>query len=95
MVVQDVLRDTADHDIGHAVAHFFNCFFGDGQRASGKGVATSKKQTKRNSRSKVGSGDTSNKQASCMSLSSESLWSDILEFAKVKYQVTETFSVLD
>lgn len=33
-----MLRDTADHDIGHAIAHFLNCLFGDCQTASGKGV---------------------------------------------------------
>lgn len=45
------------------------------------------KSTKGHSRSKVG-GVGARKQASNTSLSSESLWSDILEFAKVKYQVT-------
>ncbi|GKD68314.1 clustered mitochondria protein, partial [Tanacetum coccineum] len=95
--LKDVLRDTADHDIGQAVAHFFNCLFGDCQIASGKGVNSqsniqkkdaqaSGKSTKGNSRSKAGSVAGSRKQASCLSLSSESLWSDILEFAKVKYQ---------
>nr|GEU47496.1 clustered mitochondria protein [Tanacetum cinerariifolium] len=96
-ILKDVLRDTADHDIGQAVAHFFNCLFGDCQIASGKGVNSqskiqkkdaqaSGKSTKENSRSKAGSVVSSRKQASCLSLSSESLWSDILEFAKVKYQ---------
>lgn len=100
-ILKDVLRDTADHDIGHAVAHFFNCLFGDCQAVSvsGKAVANntqSKNQKKEaasgksTKRSKVGgaasSSSSSRKQASCMSLSSESLWADILEFAKVKYQ---------
>ncbi|KAI3676675.1 hypothetical protein L1987_86287 [Smallanthus sonchifolius] len=102
-ILKDVLRDTADHDIGHAIAHFFNCLFGDGQTASGKGVGNNNstqfknqkkdisghqalgKSTKGHSRSKAG-GVAARKQASCMSLSSESLWSNIFEFAKVKYQ---------
>ncbi|KAK1426603.1 hypothetical protein QVD17_15279 [Tagetes erecta] len=101
-ILKDILRDTADHDIGHAIAHFFNCLFGDGQTASGKGVGNNNtqfknqkkdtlghqalgKSTKGHSRSNVG-GFGARKQASMISLSSESLWSDILEFAKIKYQ---------
>lgn len=100
-ILKDVLRDTADHDIGHAVSHFFNCLFGDCQAVSGKGVANatqsknqkkdlsgnqaSGKSSKGHSRSKVGNA-ASRKQATCMNLSSESLWSDILEFAKAKYK---------
>ncbi|XP_024982819.1 clustered mitochondria protein isoform X1 [Cynara cardunculus var. scolymus] len=101
-ILKDILRDTADHDIGHAVAHFFNCLFGDCQAVSGKAVANttqsknqkkqdlsgnqaSGKSSKGHSRSKAGNA-TSRKQATCMNLSSESLWSDILEFAKAKYQ---------
>ncbi|KAF5822460.1 putative 43kDa postsynaptic protein [Helianthus annuus] len=97
-ILKDVLRDTADHDIGHAIAHFFNCLFGDCQTASGKGVGNNNtqsknqkkdvvagKSTKGHSRSKAG-GVATKKQASCMNLTSESLWSNILEFAKVKYQ---------
>lgn len=26
--MQDVLRDTQDHDLGPAISHFFNCFLG-------------------------------------------------------------------
>ncbi|KAD5802797.1 hypothetical protein R6Q59_023791 [Mikania micrantha] len=97
-ILKEVLRDTADHDIGHAIAHFFNCLFGDCQTASGKGVGNNitqsknqkkdllvGKSTKGHSRSRVG-GVATKKQASCMNLSSESLWTGILEFAKVKYQ---------
>ena len=39
--MQDALRDTADHDIGHAVAHYLNCFAGKVQGVSAKGVANS------------------------------------------------------
>jgi len=96
-ILKDVLRDTADHDIGQAIAHFFNCLFGDCQTVSGKGGNNNTqsknqkkdlvagKSTKGHSRSKVG-GVATKRQASCMNLSSENLWSNILEFAKVKYQ---------
>ncbi|XP_076911185.1 clustered mitochondria protein-like [Bidens hawaiensis] len=96
-ILNDALRDTADHDIGHAIAHFCNCLFGDCQTASGKGANNNTqsknqkkdvlagKSAKGHSRSKVG-GAATKKQASCMNLSSESLWANILEFAKAKYQ---------
>ncbi|XP_076904447.1 clustered mitochondria protein-like [Bidens hawaiensis] len=96
-ILKDMLRDTADHDIGHAIAHFLNCLFGDCQTASGKGVnnnvqsknqkkdVLAGKSAKGHSRLKVG-GVATKKQASCMNLSSESLWANILEFAKAKYQ---------
>lgn len=29
MVIQNILRDIEDHDIGAAVSHFLNCFFGN------------------------------------------------------------------
>ncbi|KAL4562037.1 hypothetical protein LXL04_034226 [Taraxacum kok-saghyz] len=104
-ILKDMLRDTADHDIGPAVAHFFNCLFGDCEAVSGKTVTNNNnnntqsknqkkevvgKSSKGHSRSKAGGGaftvGSNKKQASCMSLSSETLWADILEFAKLKYQ---------
>lgn len=39
--MQDALRDTEDHDLGHAMSHFFNCFIGKVQAVSAKGVANS------------------------------------------------------
>ncbi|KAK9058159.1 hypothetical protein SSX86_022999 [Deinandra increscens subsp. villosa] len=97
-ILKDILRDTADHDIGHAIAHFFNCLFGDCPTVSVKGGGNNTqsknqkkdllagKSTKGHTRSKVG-GVAIKKQASCINLSSESLWANILEFAKVKYQL--------
>lgn len=41
MVMQDILRDIEDHDIGAAVSHFLNCFFGNYQTAGGKATANS------------------------------------------------------
>lgn len=39
--MQDILRDIEDHDIGSAVSHFLNCFFGNYQAAGGKASANS------------------------------------------------------
>lgn len=40
MLLQDILRDIEDHDIGAAVSHFLNCFFGNvtGGKASTNSV---------------------------------------------------------
>jgi hypothetical protein len=37
--MQDVLRNTEDHDFGPAVSHLFNCFFGSCQAAGAKVAA--------------------------------------------------------
>ena len=34
--MQDALRESEDHDIGPALSHFFNCFFGNCQAAAVK-----------------------------------------------------------
>lgn len=39
--MQDVLRNTEDHDIGPAISHFFNCFFGSYQAVGVKATANS------------------------------------------------------
>ncbi|XP_047980101.1 clustered mitochondria protein-like isoform X1 [Salvia hispanica] len=100
-VIKDALRDTADHDIGHAVAHYLNCFAGKVQGVSAKGVANSThtknhkkgqsghhasgKSSKAQAKSK--SGDyMKKKQSLFLSFTSDSLWADIQEFAKLKYQ---------
>lgn len=44
VVVQDILRDIEDHDIGSAVSHFLNCFFGNYQAAGGKASAKNQKK---------------------------------------------------
>lgn len=98
-ILKDVLRDSEDHDVGPAIAHFFNCFFGNCQTAVVKGTPNgvqSKAQKKdhagyqgKSSRghSKGANGGYSRKeQWSYLSIMPESLWSDIVEFAKVKYQ---------
>lgn len=46
MVLQDILRDTEDHDLAPAISHFLNCLFGNCQAVTGKGVAnTSQSKT--------------------------------------------------
>lgn len=39
--LQDALRETDDHDIGPAISHFFNCFFGSSQAVGSKVAANS------------------------------------------------------
>lgn len=39
--MQDLLRDIEDHDLGPAIAHFLNCFFGSCQNVGGKVAANS------------------------------------------------------
>ncbi|KAG5539026.1 hypothetical protein RHGRI_019547 [Rhododendron griersonianum] len=99
-VLKDVLRDSEDHDVGPAIAHFFNCFFGNCQAtAAVKGTPNgvqSRVQKKDHAgyqgKSSRGHGRGTNggysrkEQWSYLNITSESLWSDIVEFAKVKYQ---------
>ncbi|KAJ0038996.1 hypothetical protein Pint_24071 [Pistacia integerrima] len=100
-IIKDVLRDIEDHDLGPALAHFFNCFFGSCQTVGGKVAATSmqSRTQKKDQASHQSAGKSSKGQArwkskasatkhhsSYMNISSESLWSDLKEFAKSKYQ---------
>ncbi|WCJ18976.1 Clustered mitochondria protein [Euphorbia peplus] len=96
-ILKDVLRDTEDSEIAPAVSHFFNCFFGNCQ-ALIKGAAnsaqprTQKKeqsshQSSGKSRGQRSKGATGRKSQSLyMNISSESVWSDIQDFVKIKYQ---------
>nr|GMD59516.1 clustered mitochondria protein [Ipomoea batatas] len=97
-IFKDVIRDSEDHDLASAISHFFNCFFGNIQTTSNK-VGTnsvhsrnqkkdhhssgkfSKGQAKKKSAASAGK-----KQSSYMNVTSDSLWSDIKEFSKQKYQ---------
>ncbi|CAK7330747.1 unnamed protein product [Dovyalis caffra] len=97
---KDLLRDTGDNDLGPAISHFFNCFFGSCEAAgikvsvnSSHSRATKKEQTGNQSSGKSSRGQTRWKgastrknQSSYMIVSSESLWSDIQELAKLKYE---------
>lgn len=100
-ILKDVLRETEDHDLGPAMAHLFNCFFGSCQAVRGK-VAANNVQSRNQMKDHAGhpsSSKSSRGQArwkgraaarkhhsSYMNVSSETLWSDLKEFAKLKYQ---------
>ncbi|KAM7263463.1 hypothetical protein ACFE04_001146 [Oxalis oulophora] len=100
-IEKDVLRDTEDHDVGPAIAHFLNCFFGKSQAITIKANTSSphsrtpkKDQTGQHSSGKLSRGQSRLKgrasskknQSSYMNISSDTLWSDVQEFAKLKYQ---------
>nr|KYP49168.1 Protein KIAA0664 isogeny family [Cajanus cajan] len=98
-IIKDLLRETEDHDLAPAVSHFLNCLFGSCQAPSGKVTANSTqsknykkawqrspgKHSKGQARWK-GRASLKKTQPSYMSMSSQSLWSDIQEFAMVKYK---------
>ncbi|KAM1139461.1 hypothetical protein ACFX13_040353 [Malus domestica] len=100
-ILKDALRETNDHDIGPAITHFFNCFFGSCQAVGPKVAAnnmqsrTPKKEQKgqqsprklSKGQGKLKDGASARKsRSSFMLASSETLWFDIQEFAKLKYQ---------
>ncbi|KAM1158105.1 hypothetical protein FF1_028638 [Malus domestica] len=100
-ILKDALRETDDHDIGPTITHFFNCFFGSYQAVGSKVTANNmqsrtpkKEQTGQKSPGKSSKGQGKLKdrasarksRSSFMLASSETLWSDIQEFAKLKYQ---------
>ncbi|GAB4832619.1 hypothetical protein Ancab_006637 [Ancistrocladus abbreviatus] len=98
-LLKDVLRDTEDHDLAPAIAHFFNCFFGNCQAITAKSTGNTVPRSQRKehaghqssgrsfrgkSRWKIGA-TTKKNMSSYMGINSEDLWSEIVEFAKVKY----------
>ncbi|KAL3537348.1 hypothetical protein ACH5RR_000714 [Cinchona calisaya] len=100
-ILRDVLRDTEDHDLGSAIAHFFNCLFGSiankgvitntnlrSQKKDHLGHQASSKSFKGQAKSK-NRGSARKKHSLFLSISSDSLWSDLEEFAKLKYQIFE------
>ncbi|VAI60168.1 unnamed protein product [Triticum turgidum subsp. durum] len=83
-VVKDILRQSPDHNIAPAVAHFLNCFFGKVLAASTKGSTGSpQSKTQKKSSQSVSS---KKGQSAHSQLTSDGVWSDIKEFAKHKYQ---------
>ncbi|KAF7824516.1 clustered mitochondria protein [Senna tora] len=100
-IIKDVLRDTQDHDLAPAISHFLNCLFGSCQAPGGKlisnsaqsrtpkrehaGHQSSAKHSRGQGRLK-GKASSRKIQPSNMNMSSEALWSDIQEFAMVKYK---------
>ncbi|XP_057521478.1 clustered mitochondria protein isoform X2 [Amaranthus tricolor] len=97
-LLKGILRDTDDHELGPSAAHFFNCFFGNSQVVSGKISGTNfarrshKKEQGGHLKSSKGkyrprNGSSSKKNSSLYTgLSTEGLWSDILDLVKIKYQ---------
>ncbi|XP_031373077.1 clustered mitochondria protein [Punica granatum] len=100
-IFKDALRDAEDHDLGPAISHFLNCFFGNSQAVGSKGTNNStpsriqkKDQVGHHSSGKSPRGQsrwkgrtsTKKNQSSYRNFSSDSIWSDIQEFAKVKYK---------
>ncbi|KAH9621361.1 hypothetical protein KSS87_005683 [Heliosperma pusillum] len=98
-LVKDVLRDTEEHELGPAISHFLNCLFGDVQsvpekpsgnalqrRSHKKEQPGNQKATRGKNRSKNGAFARTN-LSSYLGLCSERLWSEIVEFAKFKYQI--------
>ncbi|XP_044413836.1 clustered mitochondria protein isoform X3 [Triticum aestivum] len=83
-VVKDILRQSPDHNIAPAVAHFLNCFFGKVLAASTKGSTGSpQSKTQKKSSQSVSS---KKGQSAHSQLTSDGVWSDIKEFANHKYQ---------
>ncbi|XP_062222196.1 clustered mitochondria protein-like [Phragmites australis] len=97
-VIKEILRQSPDHDIGPAIAHFLNCFVGKVLDAPTKGsldITVSKTQksheNSQNHKStkgqKLSHGAASRKGLSTYShLTTDGIWSSIKEFAKSKYQ---------
>lgn len=99
-ILKDILRETEDHDLGSAISHFLNCFFGSCQAVGAKLTSSiqaksqKKEQASHQSSAKMSRGHARGKDkasarkniSSYMNLSSETLWSDIQKFAKLKYQ---------
>ncbi|KAI4323379.1 hypothetical protein L6164_022991 [Bauhinia variegata] len=100
-IIKDMLRDTEDHDLAPAISHLFNSLFGSCQAVGGKLTANSaqsrasKKEhgghhsSGKHSRGQArwkGRASTRKSQPLYMNISSEALWSDIQEFAIVKYK---------
>ncbi|GJM86644.1 hypothetical protein PR202_ga02521 [Eleusine coracana subsp. coracana] len=95
---KEILRQSPDHDVGPAIAHFLNCFLGKIQPASTKGSVGSStqsenqkghenSQTQISSKVKKLSQGAARKDLSAYSpLTSDSVWSKIKEFTKYKYQ---------
>lgn len=96
-ILKDILRDTVDHDLGRATSLFFNCLFGNISSKSVAGLTNNRSQKKDHvgqSSFKSSKGQAKLKNLESikqdkplfLGITSDSLWSDIQEFAKLKYQ---------
>ncbi|KAF0935157.1 hypothetical protein E2562_030438 [Oryza meyeriana var. granulata] len=87
-VVKEILRQSPDHDIGPAIAHFLNCFIGNVLAPSTKGSvdSTHSKIQKKSTKGQKSSLSASKNIVPTFShLTSDGVWSNIKEFAKHKY----------
>nr|BAJ94710.1 predicted protein [Hordeum vulgare subsp. vulgare] len=84
-VVKDILRQSPDHNIAPAVAHFLNCFFGKVLAVATKGTGSPQSKTQKGQKSSQ-SASSKKGQSAYSQLTSDGVWSDIKEFAKHKYQ---------
>ncbi|KAL5666292.1 hypothetical protein ACJX0J_026400, partial [Zea mays] len=97
-VIKDILRQSLDHDIAPAIAHFLNCFVGKVLGASTKSSLSNAQsktlkghensQTQKSTKGpKLSHAAVSRKSLSTYShLTSDGIWFSIKEFAKSKYQ---------
>ncbi|CAN8254697.1 unnamed protein product [Cochlearia groenlandica] len=87
-ILKNNLRDIEDHDVGAAVSHFLNCFFGNYQAAEGKASSNSMHAKNPKKGQGKGNGKASAKKSlsSYMMVDSNMLWSEIQGFAKAKYE---------
>ncbi|KAL5207899.1 hypothetical protein ABZP36_032334 [Zizania latifolia] len=96
-VVKEILRQCPDHDIGPAIAHFLNCFFGNIVAASTKGSVDGTNLKIQKGHEKIQNQKSTKGQKSSLSAASKNIlptfshrtsdgvWSNIKEFAKHKY----------
>ncbi|XP_015689234.1 clustered mitochondria protein [Oryza brachyantha] len=95
-VVKELLRQSPDHDIGPAIAHFLNCFIGNVLAPSTKGSSDSthsknqkgheKTQNQKSTKGqKLSLSASKNIMPTFSHLTSDRVWSNIKEFAKHKY----------
>ncbi|XP_077210396.1 clustered mitochondria protein-like isoform X2 [Tasmannia lanceolata] len=96
-ILKDFLRESQDHDLGPSISHFFNCFLSNlpSGSANNTEMKTQKKEhpgyqpggKSKRGQTRWSHGASAKKNHSAyMHVTSEGLWSDIQEFAKVKYQ---------
>lgn len=100
-ILKEVLRESQDYDLGPAISHFLNCFLGQVLPVAMKGGTNSMqmKSTKKDQANHQSSGKSIKGQSKANHASSarrnqslythvnsDSLWSDIHDFTKFKYQ---------
>lgn len=99
-IIKDILRESLDHDVGPAIAHFLNCFVGNilpvgtkgganGAQSKGlkKGQENVQIHKSQKGQMRWSHGASARKGLSThIHLTSNGVWSNIQEFARSKYQ---------